>query len=121
MKKEVRNSIANKTNNRCAYCGDKLKKGWHLDHMKPIIRTATGMERPENHNEDNFIASCPQCNLLKTSGSIEYLRDAIIDRLKQLSRQASYRTAIRYGILKETKKNIVFYFEKIGLDKKLSN
>ena len=28
-----------KTNSRCGYCGIALQKGFHLDHVKHVIRT----------------------------------------------------------------------------------
>ena len=114
INKKMREEIALKTNSRCGYCGIALQKGFHLDHIKPVIRTfGNEMEKPENDVKDNLIASCPSCNLLKTSGTVEQLRESILDRTRQLSLQASYKTAIRYGILKEISKPICFYFEEI--------
>ena len=115
MTKKQRAEIALKTNNRCGYCGIPLEKGYHLDHIKPIIRGYMGIEKPENDTIDNMMASCPSCNILKTSGSVEQLRASILDRTRQLARQASYRTALRYGLIKECPKEIVFYFEEIGV------
>ncbi len=38
MKKSDREKIRLKFNNRCAYCGTELLKGWHIDEMEPCIR-----------------------------------------------------------------------------------
>ena len=38
MKKTDREKVFNKCGGRCAYCGDELKKGWHVDHMEPVER-----------------------------------------------------------------------------------
>ena len=112
MTKKQREEIAKKTNGRCAYCGEALAKGWHADHIEPVIRNGCGMERPENDTIGNMIAACPSCNLLKTSGTVDQLRESIKDRTRQLRRQASYRTAMRYGLIEEIGKEIVFYFEE---------
>ena len=31
-----RQILFNKYEGKCAYCGDDLKKGWHVDHIEPI-------------------------------------------------------------------------------------
>jgi len=71
------------------------------------------MSKPENHNIENMMASCPQCNILKSCQSVEMFRDAVADRITQLERIPAYRTAIRYGLITEVKKPIIFYFEEI--------
>ncbi len=38
MKKSDRQIIFNKFNGRCAYCGDPLQKGWHVDELLPCRR-----------------------------------------------------------------------------------
>ena len=37
-KKEKRQLIFNKYNGHCAYCGDPLQKGWHIDEKEPVVR-----------------------------------------------------------------------------------
>lgn len=38
MKKSDRELVRLKYDNRCAYCGDPLQKGWHVDEILPCIR-----------------------------------------------------------------------------------
>jgi 5-methylcytosine-specific restriction endonuclease McrA len=38
MKKSDRQKIFDKYNGRCAYCGEKLQKGWHVDELLPCRR-----------------------------------------------------------------------------------
>jgi hypothetical protein len=38
MKKTDRELIFNKYGGKCAYCGCELEKGWHTDHIEPIVR-----------------------------------------------------------------------------------
>lgn len=40
---------------KCWWCGDKLKKGYHADHITPLNRGGTN--KPEN-----IVLACPHCN-----------------------------------------------------------
>ena len=124
MRKSDRDIILQKTNRRCCYCGDSLEGvRWHADHIKAVQRVSkfengkfipTGkMLKPENDNIENMMASCPQCNILKSCQTIEMFRETVANRITQLERIPAYRTAIRYGLITEVKKPIVFYFETI--------
>lgn len=127
-KKEERQFIFDKTNGRCGYCGNELKKGWHKDHMKPIGRESewdrkdrkfkhTGVVRkPERDVLENLLASCPKCNLRKGSSSINNFRGELMNTIESLNRDSSpYRFAKQYGLLKETGVKIIFYFETLKL------
>ena len=43
---------------RCAECGAALERGWHADHVTPVV--AGGATEPANGR-----ALCPRCNLVK--------------------------------------------------------
>ena len=101
MNKKDRALLLYKTNGRCGYCGTPLDSiKWHADHIEAVQRKSkyengkfvqTGeMVKPENDNIGNMIASCPQCNILKSCQSVEMFRDTIKDRLIQLERQSAY-------------------------------
>jgi len=38
MKKADREIVFNKYDGKCAYCGDQLVKGWHVDEIEPCVR-----------------------------------------------------------------------------------
>ena len=38
VSKKQREIIFNKFGKRCAYCGDPLQKGWHVDEIEPVRR-----------------------------------------------------------------------------------
>lgn len=38
MKKADRQIVFDKYKGRCAYCGEPLQKGWHVDEVDPVIR-----------------------------------------------------------------------------------
>lgn len=127
MTKIQRALILAKTNGRCAYCGIPLEGvRWHADHFKPVkrelawksgigITTTSKFENPENHTIDNMLASCPSCNIAKSSLHIEAFREIIEDKLNMLASIPNYQIAKRYGLLKEEPHKITFYFEELGL------
>ena len=38
MTKKDRQIVFDKYNGKCSYCGCELTKGWHVDHIEPIVR-----------------------------------------------------------------------------------
>ena len=115
MTKTDRDKIFKKYDGRCAYCGILLEKGWHVDHIKPIVRNLTNKskcEHPENESFDNYNPSCPSCNRIKNSMSVEVFRKNIAKMLQSLNNYSvQYKFASRYGLVKETNKEVVFWFE----------
>ena len=89
MKKADREFIFNKFGGRCAYCGDQLQKGWHVDEIDPVRRGWEYLKdehgngiwdqvkhewkrkqtvmHPERFNTDNQNPSCASCNINKHS------------------------------------------------------
>lgn len=37
-REKLRSTLFDKYNGRCAYCGNPLQKGWHVDEIKPVER-----------------------------------------------------------------------------------
>ncbi len=57
MKKSQREQIRLKYNNRCAYCGCELTKGWHVDEILPCRRKYKWVEgywKEGNLKHDKF-------------------------------------------------------------------
>ena len=126
MKKTDRELIYNKYGGCCAYCGCILKKGWHVDELKPVRRNFTYDKNKgtfkatgdylhlERFNIENQMPSCPSCNINKHSMSLEEFRSLITGFMKHLNEvNTQYKIAKRYGLIEETIKPIVFYFEKL--------
>jgi len=123
-KEKLRENVLNKCEGRCGYCGILLNGiRWHIDHVEPVERISeykkgkgyvqTGkMAYPENDIFENMMPSCPSCNIQKHSFGLEEFRKNIQNKLVQLEKQTQYRIAKRYGLLKETPIEIIFYFEK---------
>jgi 5-methylcytosine-specific restriction endonuclease McrA len=160
MKKADREKVFNKYGGRCAYCGDPLQKGWHVDEIKPVRRNrkyvqahwrdkvtkkeatffdlkgmteaevhekhewykggwkADGAMHPERFHIDNQNPACASCNINKHSGSLEDFRELIQGFMKHLNGvNTQYKIAKRYGLVKEEIKPVVFYFERVEMEK----
>lgn len=125
MKKADRQQVFDKYGGKCAYCGCELQKGWHVDHIEPVVRqqkwdkakrawVAIGFERPENDCMANYNPACASCNVQKSSQSIEAFRAQIAYFITSLNKyHPIYRFAKRYGLLQETGNPVVFYYETL--------
>jgi len=108
-----RQAIFDKSCGVCWYCGNELKKGWHVDHFLPIRRNSDRTcLNPENDNEDNKVPSCTKCNRLKSSLTIECFRSTIEQFVESLNLYSTqYKFAKKYGLVTETNKPVVSWFE----------
>lgn len=113
--KEIRQIVFRKYGGRCAYCGCELKKGWHIDHIKPQIFGGT--------NElDNLNPSCKDCNTYKCHTDLEgyrrQLHRMLNEKLEYLFRsKTKMQVAMNMGSIKHTLWDGKFYFERICLEK----
>lgn len=124
MKKSDRDIVFNKYGGRCAYCGCELQKGWHNDHITPLRRNETdeSIERTNRHRKtpvvrgedviENYNPACRQCNIWKSTYSIEQFRKEVAEQINRLNKFSSnYRNAKRFGLVEETGIQVEFYFE----------
>lgn len=135
MKKADRQKLYAKYGGRCAYCGCELVKGWHVDEIEPVRRSwkykkdemgqliynnkgnpikIHYMEHPERLHIDNQNPACASCNINKHSNTLEQFRENIAGYLKSLNeRMVQYKMVKKYGLVVETEKPVVFYFETL--------
>lgn len=108
--KSERARIAARTDGRCAYCGTTLGTAWHLDHVEPLRRD--GHAQSGGDDDANLRATCGPCNRLKSVFTVEEFR-ALVARQVDAARRdsAAYRTALRFGLARETGADVRFYFE----------
>lgn len=125
MKKSTRDAVFKKFDGKCYLCGCELRPGWHIEHLVPCRRkyrldkqtkkwVADGFENPEANHIDNLMPACASCNINKHSMDIETYRQQIqnfMDHLNNISTQ--YKLAKRFGLVQETGKSVVFYFETL--------
>lgn len=82
-----RKNLFAKYGGRCAYCGHVLpQRGWHRDHIEPILRHRgkrwtfsgrNGCSNPAGHRADNIVAACAACNLDKGNMDLETWRGSL--------------------------------------------
>jgi len=117
MKKKDRDIVYEKYGGKCAYCGDYLVKGWHVDHLEPIRRGVLRGGKPlhpERECLSNYMPSCASCNINKHSEGIEGFRGMIEGYMRHLNQVSTqYKIAKRYGLVVETGNEVKFYFETI--------
>jgi 5-methylcytosine-specific restriction endonuclease McrA len=107
---------------KCAYCGIDVEFGkMHVDHIIPKQRGFTQHEAIKygitkgGDNLDNLNPSCASCNISKSTFSIDKWRIELALKVDRLRRDVTnFRILERFGVVKETKEPIVFYFEKGG-------
>lgn len=118
LTKAQREEVRMKFGGKCAYCGSDLPERWHADHMEAVERTAWGpdkgkMRRPDRDAIENLMPSCPPCNIDKHAMSLEGWRNKLARAIEVLANNyPTYRHAVRFGLVAETPKPVVFYFEK---------
>lgn len=120
LTKAQRESLRLKFDGKCAYCGQDLGSRWHADHFKAIFRDRSKHAtrphwRPENDVLENMMPSCAPCNISKATLPIEDWRKWLALHLKSLNERVSiYRLVKAHGLVVETGKPIVFYFETMS-------
>ena len=123
LTKAERMRIYNMYGGRCAYCGKEITyREMQVDHVKPVFRGWD--EHLKQHLPDgllgtdevsNYHPSCRPCNFRKSTSDIEGFRGAIEHGITCLKRDFTYRMMLRYGLVEETPKRVLFHFEQVQL------
>jgi len=120
--REKRETIYLKYKGHCAYCGEHIGdiKKMQVDHIRPqyhyeYVHQLANLSKPKHGKDDmeNLNPACAVCNRRKDTHSISQFREEIeaqLDRLYKYSSQ--YRLALKYGLIEEKRKPVVFHFEK---------
>lgn len=103
--KPNREMIKNKYGGRCAYCGVVLGERWCVDHITPKHRGGTD-------DAENLNPSCARCNIWKSVYTLDEFRAEIAAQPKRLARNANWRLACDFGLVRETGNRVLFYFEE---------
>lgn len=124
-----RKAVYDKCNGHCAYCGQPIEfKAMQVDHVMPVIRNTKFVPDPKGYGGkrvfdgtydyperlciENCLPACRVCNNYKHTFSLETFRNELGKQLERARKNsANYRMALRYGLIQETPKPIVFYFE----------
>ncbi len=122
MKKEIRHKVYNKYNGHCSYCGCEITyKQMQVDHIMAVYRNYPDSELERQNITrgrdiiENYNPACKSCNSSKGTLCIEKFRKQLMKRLDNQRRDSSqFRILERYGIIKQSKQNVQFYFEHIS-------
>lgn len=115
--KQQRTLLREKYGDKCVYCGCDLPDRWHVDHIEPIVRNWWDgtCENPHRHTIENLNPSCPSCNIVKSSMSLESFRRVIGGFITSLNRDSTpYKFAKKYGLVEERVIEVKFWFEMVG-------
>jgi len=119
--KKKRELIFVKYNGKCAYCGKNITlDNFHVDHIEPLFRKWTKEEllrcdriKGTSHI-DNLNPACPSCNISKSTFTIKEWRNQIELKVNRLRKESvNFRILESFGLVKLTKNDVVFYFEKM--------
>ena len=124
LTKELREELKEKYGGVCAYCGSPLGERWHADHFEPVRRESEyvkgvgpvktpNMAFPERDYLKNLMPACQPCNIDKSVYPLEEWR-AKLQRACEVLRNnnATYRHALRFGLVTEEEAKVVFHFER---------
>lgn len=68
----------------------------------------------EMYDESNLLPACRQCNFYKSTFTIEQFRQRLKDvMMPNLQKDFRYRLAVKYGLIEEADKSIIFYYETL--------
>lgn len=118
MKQNIRQTVFEKYDGKCAYCGLEFKsiKDMQVDH---IIAQRNMTERLKNLKTDindisNLNPSCRSCNRFKDTFTLEQFRKNIEYQIQKFrSYHATFRIAEKYGVITcNENEKVVFHFEK---------
>ena len=117
-KKQIRETVFNKCDGKCAYCGTDLDKGWNIDHIRPKVYGGTD-------NLENLNPSCKDCNNYKCHSDLEtfrmYAKQMLNDKLHYLFKsKTKMQVAINMGVITYKEWDGVFFFERIKEHSELS-
>lgn len=116
LTKSQRETLKQKYDGHCAYCGCELGDKWHADHHVAIRRNGDGTSlNPEHDSIENMMPACAPCNINKKSLPLEAWREQIKNYEQSLLKYHNiFNHAYRFDLVNFTGEPVVFYFERFG-------
>ena len=72
------------------------------------------MTEQEMYSIENLLPACRQCNFYKSVFTLEDFRERLqTTMMANVRKNFGYRLAVKYGLVEEKIKPIIFYFEKL--------
>lgn len=112
MTKQTRQTVYDKYNGRCAYCGKEIEiNDMQVDHIIP--------QRPwkgEYGTDDleNLNPACRRCNHYKRANSLDTFREMLMTIQDRIMQNYICKVAKDYGVVKIQEWDGKFYFERGG-------
>ncbi len=104
--KKIREQVYKKYNGHCAYCGCEIEyKDMQVDHVISVYG------KYGSNDLDNLMPTCRMCNFYKSTYSLDDFRKNLETLHERLQKTFIYRLALKYGLVVEIKKEVIFYFE----------
>lgn len=111
--KKIRETIYQKYDGKCAYCGDDLTGKFTIDHITPKRRKDPKHPNKGKDTIDNYNPCCYSCNSSKSTFTLEQWREEISLKVDRLMRDSSqFRLVWRFGLIGFKKETVTFYFEE---------
>ena len=92
-------------------------KDMQIDHVESVYRNndiAQTMSEKEMYDESNLLPACRQCNFYKSTFTIDQFKQRLKNvMMPNLQKDFRYRLAAKYGLIEETDKSIIFYYETL--------
>lgn len=122
-------NIYNRMNWKCWYCWINITlKEMQVDHIIPqrnfkrdiyykefnIPNFLKHLDFWDINHIDNLICACRSCNNYKSAFTLEDFRKELWLQIERINKNANYKLAKRYWLIKEIKKEIIFYFETLN-------
>ena len=115
--KSVRQQVYDSMKGHCGYCGCNITyKEMQVDHIEAVYlheEELNAGEAQQINSIENYMSACRACNFYKSTMSVEKFRKQLETLQERLEKIFIYRLAKKYGIVKEVKKPVQFYFEKV--------
>lgn len=107
LTKTKREVLRRKFGGCCAYCGSELPaRGWHAERCEADFALLPGECR-------GLMPVCTECRTSKGNASAEAFRVLLSQQVYRAQRHSvNFRTAMRFGLVRETAAPVEFWFEK---------
>ena len=117
MNKKTRQTVYQKYDGHCAYCGKRIEyEDMQVDHCIPKRGREFELDyngtRDKIHNIKNLMPSCRQCNHYKRAYPLKAFRELIKTLHERIEKIYISKVAIDYGIVTIHPHDGVFYFER---------
>ena len=104
---DFKKRVFDKYNGRCAYCGHEITiDNMTVDHKIPKSKGGSLALA-------NCLPSCRRCNELKADGTVEAMREKLLQLRKTISKNREFQMLRKYGLVKfdEFGDELAFHFE----------